>query len=197
MRKLIPFLALLAFAGIARGATYTAASASYADVNACVNSGAAATCSPGGTFTSTSGPIVCTETGGAPLTCFNATGYIAINGAISCPAGSTHYTGAFVINSSQKLYIWAGGSGFADSPESTYTFTINLPSPPAPTIKILVQNTQTHSVPITNASTSGAVTTIVDPKTHLVSVATNCSCTVVVATSVATCTCPQTLSVLN
>src|SRR5437667_9768983 len=38
--------------------TYTAASCSYADVNACVNSGAAATCSPGGTHTVINGDTV-------------------------------------------------------------------------------------------------------------------------------------------
>ena len=49
-------------------ATYTAASASYADVNACVNSGAAATCSPGGTHTVVNGDIVQIPAGTATWT---------------------------------------------------------------------------------------------------------------------------------
>src|SRR5271154_2947190 len=56
--KKITFIFWLLLAGLAHATTYTAASCSYADVNACVNSGAAATCSPSGTHTVVNGDTV-------------------------------------------------------------------------------------------------------------------------------------------
>jgi hypothetical protein len=69
MKNLLLILALFTLTSRlwAQG-TFTAASASYADVNACVNSGAAATCSPGGTHTAINGDTIIIPAGSAPWT---------------------------------------------------------------------------------------------------------------------------------
>jgi hypothetical protein len=162
-------------------------------------SAATPTASPaGGTFTATSGPVTLSDSSSGAIICYNFTGYVAINGAGSCPSGSTRYTGAFIVSNTSKLYIWAGGPGYADSPENTYQFTITTVTPPAPTLKIIVSNIQNQSVPITNSITSGKETATIGPQPHIETIETTCTCTLTIATGlVSDCSCPQSITVVN
>jgi hypothetical protein len=58
MKLLALLFALLVTLSACHGATYTAASCSYADVNDCINHGGANTCSPGGSHTAVAGDII-------------------------------------------------------------------------------------------------------------------------------------------
>lgn len=58
-----PTLAFLFLASICHAATYTAASCSYADVNSCINSGSAATCSPTAQHTLAAGDTIIIPSG--------------------------------------------------------------------------------------------------------------------------------------
>jgi hypothetical protein len=152
---------------------------------------------PGGTFTGSSGPITCTDSSSGSIICYNSTGYIAIGGVGTCPLGSVLYSPTFPFTSTGKLYVWAGGVGYADSAAVLYSFTVNQ-NPVAPTIKIIVQNTQTQKVPITNSVSSGGETATIGPQTHTMTVNTTCNCTVTVATGAVNCSaCPQTVTVTN
>jgi hypothetical protein len=150
----------------------------------------------GGTFTGSSA-LTLTDSSSGAIICFNQTGYIPIGGVGTCPLGSTKYVGTFPITSTSKLYVWAGGVGYADSAAVLYSFQINPINPVGPSLRVLVNNTQTQKVPITNTANLNGVNASLGPVTHTLTIATNCTCTVVVATSVATCSCPQTVTVTN
>jgi hypothetical protein len=151
----------------------------------------------GGTFPGTTPTIVCTVSGGAPLICWNTSGYQPIGGTSSCPMGSTHYTSGFTLTATSTLFVWAGGSGFTDSATASYPFTISPVAPPA-TKKIYVSNTQSQTITTKNTTTLGSGGTITIPQNHVLSIATTCTCNLVIATGVVSgCVCPQSVSVLN
>jgi len=67
--------------------------------------------------------VTITDATTAAIICYNTTGYIAINGAASCPGGSTQYTTTISVSSAETLYAWAGGTGLVDSGTASGTYT--------------------------------------------------------------------------
>jgi hypothetical protein len=94
----------------------------------------------------------------APLVCYNNTGAaIAIGGATSCPAGSTHYTSAISVASSQTLYAVAGGTGFLDSTTNSAAYSITVPTAATPTFSV-PGGTYTTAQSVSLASTTPGAT---------------------------------------
>ncbi len=126
--------------------TYTAASCSYADVNACVNSGSASTCSPGGKHTVVNGDVVVIPAGtctwASTLTGPSGVGFTLIG--TGTPNSGSGTTGAAT---PQTFIIDNAGSGSND-----YMMQFS-PSYGAPTMRVSMMSID----PV------GASTSLADP----------------------------------
>jgi hypothetical protein len=82
-----------------------------------------------GTYIGTQSVTISTTSGS--LICWNLTGAtITIGGASSCPSGSTAFTTAISVASSETLHAVAGGPGFTDSSVGSAAYTITPPANP-------------------------------------------------------------------
>jgi hypothetical protein len=77
-----------------------------------------------GTYTGAQSVVISSTSPGA-IICWNLTGAPETNGATGCASGSTLYTGAVSISSSETLFAVAGGTGFLDSQITSSVYTIN------------------------------------------------------------------------
>lgn len=105
------------------GAAFTSSSGS--------SNPAAATpsCSPGTGTYSSSQSVTCSDASSGAIMCYTLDGSTPItNGTTNCTNG-TLYSGAIAITTSETLNVVAGGTGYTDSSEATYVYTISPPPP--------------------------------------------------------------------
>jgi hypothetical protein len=93
---------------------------------------------PGTGTYSSSQSVALSNPSGAPVVCYNTTGAPATNNTTGCAAGSTLYTGAITVASSETLYYVAGGTGWLDSAVGSSVYTITGVAVPAAPSNVII-----------------------------------------------------------
>jgi len=110
-----------------------------------------------GTYASPQNVTISTTSSGAVI-CWNTTGSPSTNGSSGCAGGSTLYSGAIGVSSTETIFAVAGGTGYTDSSVASGQYVISsLPQATMPTFSP-PPSTYTSSQNVTISTTSsGAV----------------------------------------
>ena len=120
-----------------------------------VPTGSQPTFSPsGGTYSSTQAVTLSTSSG--TVICYNTTGSPVTNGTTGCTTG-TKYTTPISVAATETLYAVAGGTGLADSPVGSTTYTISTTVTTPTFSPVAGSYSSTQSVTISDSTPSSTI----------------------------------------